>query len=363
MCPIRDAGRCERGAATTEYSLLLAAVALATAAAIALLGPALLAAVGRATCAIGAGCGPRAGSDRPVDPWDSPDPLVRATWGRLVVLGDSFSSGEGAGDYGAGGSSPGCHASRHAYGVRLARALDVPSDRLVVRACTGATIAGLAGRYADHRQPPQLDGLDAGTSLVALSIGGNDVGWGRALAACMGETVAVGADVCREGSSFARAMDRAVEAVGPKLEEALRQVAARAPLSRVVVLGYPRFFPHRPNEPLRLGRLTVLRPETQAWMNAETDRLDAVVADAAAAAGVEYVDVAGAFAGHELTTDAPWFHGVEVEAELRAVRIGPLRVPAPVPAPKASSFHPTAAGQAALGRLVEAQVRHPRGGG
>jgi lysophospholipase L1-like esterase/Flp pilus assembly pilin Flp len=359
MCPIREAGRRERGATTTEYSLLLAAIAVAAVAALALLGPALVRAADVVACRLGAGCPATGRSPTRVDPWDSPDPVVRATWGAVAVLGDSFSSGEGVGDYGAGGSSPDCHASERGYGVRLARALDVARSRVVVRACTGATTAGIGGRYDDHDQPPQLEGIGPDTSLVALSIGGNDVGWGKALAACLGDTVVVGGQLCVEGTPFTRSLHRAVDAVGPRLDRTLREVSARAPLARVVVLGYPRFFPDQPSDPFRLAGLTLLEPASQAWMNAETDHLNRVVAAAAADAGVEYVDVGRAFAGHELTTATPWINGVDLRTEQRDVLPGLPVLRAPVPVVDASSFHPTAAGQAALSRLVESQVRHP----
>ena len=134
-------------------------------------------------------------------------------------------------------------------------------------------------------------------------------------------------------------------------------IRSLAPCARVVVLGYPRFFPDQPSGPLRLAGTTLLAPASQAWMNAETDHLNRVVAAAAAAAGVEYVDVGRALAGHELTTARPWINGVDLRTEQRDLLPGFPVLRAPVPTVDASSFHPNAAGQAALSRLVEAQVR------
>jgi len=37
-------------------------------------------------------------------PWNSSNPVTRATWGTYVSLGDSYSAGEGLGDYQPGSS-------------------------------------------------------------------------------------------------------------------------------------------------------------------------------------------------------------------------------------------------------------------
>ena len=61
--------------------------------------------------------------------------------------------------------------------------------------------------------------------------------------------------------------------------------------------------------------------------------MSTVIGDAAKAAGATYVDVAADFAGHEACSADPWLTGV-VLTDLQG------------------SFHPTAAGQAELARLV-----------
>jgi lysophospholipase L1-like esterase len=345
----------ERAATTTEYALVLAGIAGAVTLALGILSPAVQALFARAVCAIGGSCAATAAPAHRVDPWDDPDPVRRATWGDVVVLGDSFSSGEGAGDYGAAGSARDCHASANSYGPRLARRLGVDARHLSIRACTGATVADLAHRYDDHDQPPQLDGLDGRTSLVALTIGGNDLRWSDTIANCIAQTAWDGHADCVAGTDRARQLDRKLGALDRSLTRALTSIRRRAPHARVVLMGYPRFFPERPDRYLTWGGVAALAPETQRWANAETGELNDHMARAASAAGVEFVDARDAFDHHELTSTHPWFHGIEVTAE--PMQVGIYTVPKPEVL--ASSFHPTAEGQRVLADLMEDAVRFP----
>src|SRR5215218_8466512 len=352
--------RRQRGATTTEYALVLAGIAAAAALALVLLAPSLTGLFERVGCLAGIGCDVRQRADRPLDPWDSPDPLVRATWGGIAILGDSFSSGEGAGDYGVAATALGCHASGSGYGVGLTKHLGIDRSRLTIRACTGARLSAIAGQYDDHRQGPQLDGIDQTTSLVTMTIGGNDLDWGPTLADCIVRTVLVSRSNCAPDTEVARELDARLVAVEPELASALGSVTRRAPFARVVVMGYPRFFPDQPSRTMTVSGLPGFTVASQRWANDQTDRLNEAISRAAAAAGVEYVDAGWAFAGHELTTEEPWFHGVELTRGTRSVGLGLLgSVDVPVPRPEASTFHPTAAGQRALGELVEDQVRQP----
>jgi lysophospholipase L1-like esterase len=266
----------------------------------------------------------------------------RATWGKVVVLGDSYSSGEAADEYGVAGSTESCHASANAFGPVLAGRIDVPDARLVVRACTGATTAHLAGRYADHHQPPQFEALDADTSLVTLTIGGNDLDWAGVVSRCARPIARVD---CLPGTGLAAEVARSIEAIGPTLNKAYGSIRRRAPHARVVVVGYPRFFPASPADRLSYAGLALLSVEEQAWMNDQFDAFNEVIERSAMAAGVEYVDVGGALHGHELTTARPWMRGPTAGD-------GPWGV-------SAASFHPTADGQEALADLVERQIRQP----
>lgn len=276
-----------------------------------------------------------------IDPWDSPDPIRRATWGSMVIIGDSFASGEGNDDYGTLGSDQRCHGSDNSYGRAVAATLDM-DDRVSFVACTGAVVRDLSRRRKG--QAPQLDALDADTSLVTVTIGGNDLGWVKELEACI---AAVGR-ACEPGTDRDKFLSHRIEAMGPVLEKTYNEIQARAPHARIVVAGYPRFFPEEPHSTYTqgpLGAIDVFSTKTQEWANLRLTQFNKVIRQATEAAGVEYVDMTNAFEGHEITTDNPWYHGIEYRAGLEPLESG--------------SFHPNTAGQARMAGLVQKQIRRP----
>jgi lysophospholipase L1-like esterase len=91
---------------------------------------------------------------------------------RYVALGDSYSSGDGAGSYGSSGS---CDRSANAYPQQWANANDPASFSFV--ACAGATTSDVINS--------QVSSLSASTTLVSITIGGNDVGFSTVMATCV----------------------------------------------------------------------------------------------------------------------------------------------------------------------------------
>jgi hypothetical protein len=136
--------------------------------------------------------------------------ITRPLGGSMVALGDSFSSGEGAGSYLAGTNCSGsvfsrcpapnaaesdyCHRSQFAYPMLVSS--DVGATSLDFRACSGAVVADLAapvsiGGQGQWSEGPQLGrAFPASTRLVTVSIGGNDIGFGEVANQCVWYTVA-----------------------------------------------------------------------------------------------------------------------------------------------------------------------------
>lgn len=100
--------------------------------------------------------------------------------GTVVVLGDSYSAGEGAGDYLAEIPGTRCHRSPHAYGAVLG------GSSTVIIACSGALSYDLLGQVRRSEQPNQLAALArvAVPDLVVLTIGGNDIGFSDIVKSC-----------------------------------------------------------------------------------------------------------------------------------------------------------------------------------
>src|ERR1044072_3287321 len=98
----------------------------------------------------------------------SADPLAA---GKYVALGDSYASGLGAGSYGDSGS---CKRIATVYGQLWANA-NAPSAFEFV-ACSGAVTSDVLAS--------QVGALSADTSLVTISIGGNDAGFADVMTDC-----------------------------------------------------------------------------------------------------------------------------------------------------------------------------------
>jgi lysophospholipase L1-like esterase len=162
---------------------------------------------------------------------------------------------------------------------------------------------------------------------VLVTIGGNDAGFAAILRRC----------VLASCVALIRERADALPLLGARLEEAYRQVAAAARGGRVVVVGYPEIVPERP--PAGLRCLWLSDAEVAAAVPL-LRALDAVIAAAAARAGVEFVSIGDAFDGHELCTPASWVYPVV----LNPFRIDPRQA------------HPRPAGQAATARRVAAYL-------
>ncbi|MFJ5707209.1 GDSL-type esterase/lipase family protein [Streptomyces sp. NPDC093105] len=240
---------------------------------------------------------------------------------QVVTLGDSFAAGEGASPIDGSKYYPesdrmgltdyrnACHrsyaawarktrlpGSRHTLGYRT----DVwdPDVDAHLLACSGArtqmllpTAApgqepvrnafGLAAE-GQYREPPQLDKgfLDANTTLVLLSIGGNDAGFTDIFTTCFLRPR------CHEDPLLdAETRERITHKVAPSVKTALQQIAKAAPNAKIVVMGYVKLFTAACKETSQPGQTALLNPEEGevGWMGAITvhlrDRVAAVVTD------------------------------------------------------------------------------------
>ncbi|RYZ26686.1 MAG: hypothetical protein EOP01_08690, partial [Propionibacteriaceae bacterium] len=111
----------------------------------------------------------------------------RARVSPYVALGDSFSSGEGAGGYDPATDTANdrCHRSGSAY-PELVAAAESSRRPLTFAACSGALTYDLS--HPNHlyaSEPAQDEALGKGNRKVSLTIGGNDLGFADVLGACL----------------------------------------------------------------------------------------------------------------------------------------------------------------------------------
>lgn len=202
-----------------------------------------------------------------------------------AALGDSYSSGLGADDYDL--ASGICLRGRHAYPVLWAAAHPVRSFSFI--ACAGAT--------TDTVRSGQLAVLSPATTLVTISVGGNDIGFAGVVSTCkLGSTTA-----CADAVAGARTQTRTT--LPAKLAATYAQIRAKAPNARLVVLGYPRLFETTP-----CGALAMSLANRTA-INSGAAELESVIRARAEASGATYVSVDAAFEGHRVCAAKPWING------------------------------------------------------
>jgi hypothetical protein len=226
---------------------------------------------------------------------------ARASTVNYVALGDSYAAGVGAGDYYS--SSGSCDRSPNAYPVLWAASNSPASFSFV--ACSGARVADVIS--------DQLSALSSSTTLVSLTVGGDDAGFSSVMETC----VLSSTSTCESDVASAEA---SINATLPgKLATLLADIHADAPSAQVIMTGYPDFYDL--SVPVCIG----LSSGDHQAIDAGIDDLDSIIATAAADGGATFADPRPAFAGHELCDDAGWLNSITI--------------------PVSSSYHPTATGQ------------------
>ena len=248
--------------------------------------------------------------DSPVDRFEVA--ASQPAYARYVALGDSYT----AAPLVAGKSSnDGCFRSSNNYPSLVAAELD--GTTFVDRSCSGATTANMTRRqpnaFGGKPWPPQFRGLSRDTDLVTLGIGGNDFDlFSNLTGLCprLRGTEPSG-NPCQQAfaSTGADALLRDAGRIKARVAATIRGIQQRAPQARVVVVDYPRIAPTTGSCPRRLP----LADGDYRWAARVNARLSASVRGAAAQAGVEYVDLFAASAGHGVCSDDPWVNGRKSE--------------------------------------------------
>jgi hypothetical protein len=279
-----------------------------------------------------------------------------------VAMGDSFQSGEGAGDYEDGTDVGGvnmCHRSAHAYPRRLVDRGSV-SHQLDFVACSGARMPHLTSNVLSTEEPPWNEGaqfghLTEGTALATLGIGGNDLGFAKVLTDCILKHLVTSA--C-EGDYDDDVVDRLLELQSHAPPENLNafqklydDARSRAWRAKLLVLGYPRFFPNGGGKDWTTGidgiagtlfgqgRCQSLRVSDQLWINYKILQVNNAIESSARSMGAEYVDIYDVPDGHELCGDSDdkFMNGIK-------------------PTNQVESFHPNAFGHGLIADKLEQQL-------
>ncbi|HEY0697742.1 MAG TPA: SGNH/GDSL hydrolase family protein, partial [Micromonospora sp.] len=211
---------------------------------------------------------------------------AQAAGANYVALGDSYASGVGAGNYTSESGS--CKRSTSAYPALYA-ANNAPASYRSV-ACSGATTSTVLNN--------QLSALSSSTTLISLTVGGNDVGFSNIMTTC----VLYGTTECV--SAVAAAEVQAQTVLPGKLDTLYNAIRAKSPSARVVVVDYPVFY--------QLNTFCVgLSAESRAKINEGINILDGVIQQAASRHGFVFADVRSIFVGHQLCSyGEKWLHAL-----------------------------------------------------
>jgi hypothetical protein len=192
--------------------------------------------------------------------------------------------------------------------------------------------------------PPQFDALGAGTRLVTLQIGGNDIGFSGIAKDCLSATSPSGTHCKHKYVVGGRdEVSERIAATAPKVAAVIQGIHERSPQARVLVVNYPALFPETgsfgcwPQMPVADGDVQ--------WLRDKERELNQMLADQAAAGGAEVVDWYLASIGHD-ACQPPLIRWVE---------------PA-VPASPAAPVHPNLLGMLGAADLVVATAGAPAPG-
>lgn len=269
-------------------------------------------------------------------------PRAAAAPDAVVILGDSYSSGLGSGDY-----YNDCDNTDNAWG-NLIFASTVTSRTLL--ACSGAAIPDVQGQIA------QLAGIpSSGNRLITVTVGGNDVGFADELQECYLSN-------CTGRQAM---LEQSIDALVGPLTALYDEIQAAAPGDRVIAGGYPLLVP---DPDVRGWCYSVTSLITSAERDMIRDlgvRLNDVIDQAAAAAGVTAVttNLESRFTGHEACRNSSrdWLWGISLSGIFGAQVGTHPQVIATYYDPQlrtqadfvADSFHPRTRGQQAYAAAFE----------
>jgi lysophospholipase L1-like esterase len=213
-------------------------------------------------------------------------PSAQAAPGAYTALGDSYSSGVGSRTYFSDSGS--CHRSPFAFPVLTAQRVGAP---LTFVACSGARVADV--------QNSQLGSLNAGTSLVTVSVGGNDAGFVDVISSCARPWPwTCWGDIDNANTFIGNTLPG-------RLDGLYDAIHGRAPKATVIVVGYPRVFN---GQECNFGAR--ISSGEQAELNKTADLLASTIGARAAAHGFGFVDSRPVFTGHSVCDGAEWLNGL-----------------------------------------------------
>jgi hypothetical protein len=308
----------------------------------------------------------------------------------VVQMGDSYSSGEGTGSYLPGTdvgpyasltsqTSPGesWNACRRSS-ISWIRQTVLPGETQTIGAlsdtndssldyhsvaCSNGSAGtmdpfengnpswGANGQF--HEVQQLLSGyLDSNTTLVTLTLGGNDANWSSVVQACA--KIPIGSLGCPDNSTVEGYVQNAM----PKVSQVVKDIHLAAPNAKIVLLGYPDIFDANAGMDTCATDLTGdAATQLNTWGDYAEGQEAAMAAALPAADKVQFVNVEPTFVGYQ--DCGPIASGIN-DVVIGPNGPGDFSCPLPLIGTTVcisrSSFHPNAAGTARYTVALEAAL-------
>ncbi len=228
-----------------------------------------------------------------------------------VAMGDSFASGEGDDSqwYMDGTDIPvnNCHVSLRSYPYLLGRGLGM--DEYYSVACSGARIEHVLSNIQKSKSinskwrpggRVQINQLTPkNINIITISIGGNNVGFAAKLRECV-----LGPGACKYAKAGAYRAQTAWEIARlyRRLVETYDALKQRTDYqTKIYAVGYPQFVEARGGN---CGLNVRLNADERYFIGQAVGYINRVIAAAARAAGIGYLDIESALAGKKLCSAA-----------------------------------------------------------
>lgn len=279
----------------------------------------------------------------------------------VVSMGDSYISGESAGDYEPGTDEPGnfCHRSKHAE----IKTVGIPVDNRINLACSGATTDNVRlGGTPQNGEAPQAERLrsvarDNQVKLVVLSIGGNDVGFADLVLNCI-KAYFLLSPRCQE--NWSEKLPGKLAAAEPKITASLTDIRTVMREAGYADSDYQLVLQSYPSPVTGKNRYTFtkafegcpVRDDDARWARTSVvSQFSATMAAAARKADARFLDMQKAFYGREVCAqgidhDQEWASGITINVKEILNGLGPNLVQ--------ESLHPNRRGHAEFGTCLSA---------
>ena len=212
----------------------------------------------------------------------------------MVALGDS---------YAAGPLIPvqlppfGCLKSSSNYG-RLS-AIQLSASPYRDATCSGAKTNHMTSPQGvtPGPNPPQFDSLTATTTLVTITIGGNDIGFSGIAEDCFSQNNTGTPCQDRYVTANGDEISQRIQATRPKVDAVLQGIHTRSPNAQVLVVNYAAILPDQGNT--GCWPVVPISDGDAPYVSAKERELNQMLADSGAANAATLVDWYGASVGHD----------------------------------------------------------------